>query len=103
MFNTNNTYSKSISNNNLNINAITGTILKNYKESFFLRFQLKSNIGEKLLNQKPTLKTDNYPYKDKDAVVIQMMMCGDMDVIAELMWKEDFDKLYTNGGSINEN
>jgi hypothetical protein len=102
MFNTNNTYAKSISNNNLNINAITGTILKNYKDSFFLRFQLKSRIGENLLNQKPTLKTDSYPYEDKDAVVIQMMMCGDMDVIAELMWKEDFDKLDENGGNNNE-
>jgi len=103
MFNTNNTYSKSISNNNLNINAINGTILKNYKDSFFLRFHLKSKVGETLLNKKPTLKQESYPYKDIDVVVIQMMMCGDMDVIAELILKEDFDKLYVNGGSINEN
>lgn len=102
MFNTNNTYAKSISNNNLNINAITGTILKNYKDSFFLRFGLKSNIGETLLSKCPTLKQESYPYKSIDVVVIQMMMCGDMDVIAEIMWKEDFDKLYANGGSIND-
>jgi hypothetical protein len=100
MFNTNNTYSSSISNNNLNINAITGTILKNYKDSFFLRFHLKSSLGETLLSRTPTLKQESYPYKNIDVVIIQMMMCGDMDVIAELMWKEDFDKLYANGGTL---
>jgi len=102
MFNANNTYSTSNSNNNLNINAITGTILKNYKESFFLRFHLESSMGKTLLSKCPTLKQDSYPYKNIDVVIIQMMMCGDMDVIAELMWKEDFDKLYVNGGNIND-
>lgn len=102
MFNTNNTYARSISNNNLNINAITGTILKNYKDSFFLRFNLKSELGKILLSKQPTLKQESYPYKNIDVVIIQMMMCGDMDVIAELMWKEDFDKLDINGGSNNE-
>lgn len=101
MFNTNNTYATS--NNNLNINAITGTILKNYKESFFLRFHLESSLGKKVLNKYPKIsETDSSYSKDKDVVVIQMMMCGDMTVIAELMWKEDFDKLYADGGSKND-
>ncbi|NRU52640.1 hypothetical protein [Clostridium beijerinckii] len=99
MFNTNNTYSTS--NNNLNINAITGTILKNYKDSFFLRFHLESPLGKQILNRNPKISETNTSYaKNKEIVVIQMMMCGDMDVIAELMWKEDFDKLYANGGTL---
>lgn len=100
MFNTNNTYSAS--NNNLNINAITGTILKNYKDSFFLRFSLKSPLADRLLSKNPILKTENYPYKEKEVVIVQMMICGDMDVISEIMWKEDFDKLYINGGNTND-
>jgi hypothetical protein len=100
MFNTNNTYAKSISNNNLNINAITGTILKNYKDSFFLRFHIESSLGKELLNKYPKLKETDQWSKSKDVVIIQMMMCGDMDVIAEIMWKEDFEKLYANGGTL---
>ena len=30
----------------------------------------------------------------KPVIVLQMMMCGDMDVIAEIMLKEDFDELF---------
>ena len=75
--------------NALNINAVSGTILKNYRKSYFKRFHLQSEFAKGLLQSQA---------KDsrEDVVVVQMMMCGDMDVIAEIMLKEDFDELFRN-------
>ena len=81
---------------NIKINAVSGTIVKNYKDSFFRRFNLTSDLASKILGHKP-----EYPitsYMSKPIVVIQMMVCGDMDVVAELMFKEDFDKLFEEDG-----
>lgn len=43
MFN-NNSYKAGDVNTTLNINAISGTLVKNYKDSFFQRFHLQSNV-----------------------------------------------------------
>lgn len=77
---------------NIKINAISGTIMKNYKESFFKRFHLQSELANNVLAHNP-----KYPltdYVSKPVVVLQMMVCGDMEVVAELMFKDDFDKLF---------
>lgn len=77
-------------NTSLKVNAVSGTIVKNYKDSFFVHFQLGSNMGKSLLSKNPNIR-------DKQAVVIQCMCAGGNDVseiIAEVMWKEDFDKLF---------
>lgn len=85
MFNTTNNSTR-IS-NNLNINAVNGTILKSYPKSFFKRFHLQSDFAKSILNEHPRM--------DKSEVtILQMMMCGDMEIIAEIMLKEDFDKLF---------
>lgn len=76
MFNSYNTDQK------ININAVNGTIIKNYKDSFFKRFNLKSPLAEKLF------------CSDSDYVILQIMLCGDMEVIAELMTKRNFNKLF---------
>lgn len=75
----------------LDINAISGTIVKNYKDSFILRFHMKSTMAEKLLNKEPAL---NYYGKNKPAVVLQVMLCGEQEFLAEVMWKDDFDKIF---------
>ncbi|CAI3587087.1 hypothetical protein [Clostridium neonatale] len=101
MFNTTNNSTR-IS-NNLNINAVNGTILKSYPKSFFKRFHLKSDFAKSILNEYPMMdiheenggagaRFSNY----KPVVILQMMMCGDMDVIAEIMLKKDFDELFEN-------
>lgn len=72
---------------NTNINAVSGTIIKNYKESFFLRFDLESNLARQLLSNSPN-------YKDKQVVVIQMMVCGEMEVIAEVIKKDDYNNYF---------
>lgn len=79
----------------LKINAVSGTIVKNYKDSFILRFHMKSEMADLILNRKPRLKEDDYRgAKNKPVVVLQVMLCGEQELLAEVMWKEDFDKLY---------
>lgn len=73
-------------NNEVNINAVNGTIVKNHKDSFFLRFHLKSNLSDALLYANPRMKYNEREYRE--VIILQMMLCGDMEVIAEVIWKE---------------
>lgn len=83
MFNTVNNMTK----NSLNINAVNGTILKSYAKSFFVRFHLQSDLAKQLFG-------DNPKYSCEYVIVLQMMICGDMEVIAELIYKNDFEELF---------
>lgn len=75
----------------VNINAVSGTIVKNYKDSFILRFHMQSIMADQLLDKKPRLqKYSEY----EPVVVLQVMLCGEQEFLAEIMWKEDFDKMY---------
>lgn len=82
------------SNQSLNINAVSGTILKTYRNSFILRFHMSSETAHKLFDNYPVLKKGNY---NRPVVVLQVMICGDKEFLAEVMWKEDFDKLFNDG------
>lgn len=77
------------------VNAVTGHILKSHPLSFFQRFHLRSNMAENILGDKPTYKTkrgDSLSYASHhDVVILQMLVCGDMEVIAEIMFKDDYD------------
>ena len=75
----------------VNINAVSGTIVKNYKDSFILRFHMKSTMADLLLDKNPKLqKYGEY----EPVVVLQVMLCGEQEFLAEVMWKEDFDNMY---------
>ena len=79
----------------VNINTVSGTIVKNYKDSFMLRFHIKSTIADLLFNIKPRLQNGDYRGAEyKPVVVLQVMLCGENELLAEVMWKEDFDKMY---------
>lgn len=88
-----NSYSSSNS-TNIKVNAVCGTLVKNYQKSFFVRFQLGSNFGDRLLSTEPRIYKD---YGDKPVVVIQCMCAGGKDgneMIAEVMWKDEFDEMF---------
>lgn len=93
--------------NNIELNAITGTIVKNYRDSFFKRFSLHDKIANQLfdeggayLTKTETKYYDNSSYKSYNSevkipvVILQMMICGKDEVLCELIFKEDFDKLF---------
>lgn len=102
------------SHNTLKINACSGGIYKTYKESWFTRFNLKDNVAEtlfkpyqnELVTNSEKLKKDypnyygNYDYYDKETkekvIILQMVICGDMEVIAELIREQDFNNYFTS-------
>ena len=100
---------KAIVHNSIKVNAVTGNILKNYRRSFFKRFKLDSDLAKQLFDeQQPHLlklktkhwedsskRVHSYTEEEKQPVVIiQMMMCGESEVLAELMWQDDFDAMF---------
>ena len=85
MFNTNQF------NNSIKINAISGTLVKNYKESFIVRFHNNSSMADDLLDVNPSIKKNNQWIP---VVVLQVMIASDNHMIAEVMYKSDFDRMF---------
>lgn len=91
--------------NTLKINACSGGIYKTYRESWFERVNLNSISADKLFRKEKNFysasKNNYYESKDycdcKEVVVLQMIICGDMEVIAEIITREDFDKYFEKG------
>ena len=99
-----------ITNNSLNINAVSGTLTKTYRDSFFKRFQ-KNSVSEhfyfrencpsrviyKDYDYKPGYEEyDNCYYKLKEIVVLQVMLCSDENFLVEAIDKEDYDRMFAN-------
>jgi hypothetical protein len=56
---------------------------------------MKSAMAETIFDRNPRLKEmDSRDSRYKPIVVLQVMLCGEQELLAEVMWKEDFDKLY---------
>ena len=97
-----NTYNAGNHTNNIKINAVTGAILKNHPKSWFERFHLKSQRAEEVFvegghHAKKTVYDDRYVMDrkvdnpEKDITVLQMVICGDMEVMAELVYTKDYN------------
>lgn len=95
---------------NLKINACSGGIYKTYKESWFINFHLDSTLSKKILRKEGCYYRPGYGYstskydlvdrgnkgleKVKEVEILQMIICGDKEVIAEVILKEDFEKYF---------
>ena len=103
MLNTYNKYNNE-HNHNIKINSCSGGIYKTYKESWFKVVDLDSDLMEILSNhEKCTYNPTENSYSkyhcdcgEKPIVVLQMVICGEMKAIAEIMYKEDFDRYFEN-------
>lgn len=84
--------------NSLKINACSGGIYKTCKESWFVRFGLKSSYADKVLQLNPTLNLSGERFDRTEIIILQMVICGEMEVIAELIKKEDYDKYFKDSG-----
>ena len=97
--------------NNLKINAVSGAILKNHPKSWFERFNLKSERAKALFAEGGhKAKSERYvddglysrghyvydPNPDKDITILQMVICGDMEVMAELVYTTDYEMKIDN-------
>lgn len=103
-----NTYD--VGNTNLKINACSGGIYKTYKESWFINFSLNSNMADKILRKEGCYYRPGYGYsinkydlvgrgndgleKVKEVEILQMIICGEKEVLAEVIYKEDFKKYF---------
>ena len=91
-----NTYTKLTTNNKtfntIKVNAVSGGIYKTYKESWFERFHLQSERAKVLLLE----NRETYNYNYNDLIILQMVICGDMEVMVEIIRAEDLDKYLTN-------
>ena len=80
-------------NQSIKINAVTGAILKNHPKSWFERFHLKSDRAPQLLTEgghkATSFNITRIP--EKDITVLQMVICGDMEVMAELVYTQDYE------------
>jgi putative transposon-encoded protein len=113
-----NSYSRSNSNSSasIHVNACSGGIYKTYIESWFEKFSLNSGRANQLFNNnkgndmKKTYEhrvdmfghsqmVDKVEYVGDKTIVLQMVICGDQEVMVELIDKKDFDKYFeTKGG-----
>lgn len=73
----------------IKINAVTGAILKNHPKSWFERFHLNSARARELFVE------GGHKYyegnKIKNTIILQMVICGDMEVMAELVDANDYN------------
>lgn len=68
------------------VNAVSGQITKTYKDSYFKKFHLTSQLANNLFEKNTKLNAN--------PVVIQMVICGDMEVIAELIDREKYNEMF---------
>lgn len=85
----------------VHINSVTGAILKNHPQSWFERFHLKSDRAKALLTEGGDkghvleyndflCRSEMKDNPDNAIVVLQMVICGDMEVLAECVYKKDY-------------
>lgn len=71
-------YHKHQIHNKIKFNSISGTLVKSHPDSWFERFHLKSNRADSRFDQSAKL------------ITLQTMVVGDMEVLAEVVRKEDY-------------
>lgn len=90
-----NSYSKAY--NNLNINAVSGTLIKSHPKSFFKTMHSSSGLAESVLSEKPKMSIGKYNhnygrYEEVDVIVLQVMLTGNdrHDLMVEIVRRDDF-------------
>lgn len=86
--------------NSVSFNAVSGTLFKSVDGSFFLRFNLGSEMADNLLCGSPKYVTKEHSYAPKvetPVVVLQTMLVGDGLVLAEIVPVEHYEELKRSG------
>jgi len=93
-------------NNSLNINAVSGTLVKTYYQSYFKRFQkgsacehfyFRENKPSRIVDSKDYEYTEYYRYEEyklKEIVVLQIMLCADNNYLVEAIDKSIFENMF---------
>lgn len=92
-----------ITNNSISINAVSGTLSKTFKKSFFQTFEFGSRQSDTVFDENnPRISywekfNGEWYEKEKKAipiVVLQTMLCGNNRVLVELIRKEDYEEMF---------
>lgn len=95
-----NTYAPHAVNHTTAINSVAGAIVKTHHKSWFERLNLEESRAATLLaeggheayikhNRGTHTEYERTP--EKDIIILQMVVCGDMKVLAELVYAEDYE------------
>lgn len=92
-----------VTNNSIQINAVSGTMSKTFKNSYFIRFHQNSKVAERLFGRRSyRIEGDNYNGRPVEVVVLQTMLCGDGEFLSEVIDKDDYCDMYNDGQSKKE-
>lgn len=98
-----------ITNNNFKINAVSGTLQKTFRKSYYVRFEKgspmehfyfretePSRIVKKSCNwfEECDEPFDKYYCKLEEIVVLQVMLCADNQYLVEAIDKKDYDEIF---------
>lgn len=89
--------------NNLNFNAVSGTLCKSHPKSIFVWFQHGSALEKSLMGAEPKYRFDlekhyygsypnrqwKYEHDEEPAVLLQLMLTGENRVLAEIIREAD--------------
>lgn len=79
----------------IKVNSVSGTLAKTLKDSFFVRFNMESSLANSIFKKFEPYIENSYGYGSKiPIVVLQVMLCGDKEFLAEIITKEDYDKMF---------
>lgn len=78
-----------ITENNIRIDAVSGTLTKTFKESYFVRFQKGSPMEDRYLTENAAKNG-----KGDKIIILQIMLAFDDNYVVEVINKEDYDKMF---------
>lgn len=110
----NSTYVRGGDNNtNIDINSVSGTLVKNYRKSFFFKCKEDSVAAERLFNPTNSCiyvshntkgaiegseyrNNGTYTIYYKKTVVLQTMILANGILLNEVIWQDDFDDIFND-------
>lgn len=84
---------------NLNINAVSGTLTKTFKDSYFVRFEKGSRMEDCYFDENYCYRDNENQTKKIEIIVLQVMLCGDGSYLVEAIDKEKYEKMFEMGTS----
>lgn len=69
----------------ININSVSGLLNKTLKDSYFVRFHMRSALSDRLF-------CDN-----NKTVILQIMLCQDGELIAEVIDRNKYEQMFKEG------
>ncbi len=77
-----------------NINAVSGTLIKSHTKSIILHCSMLSTFADHLFSENPEIISKDHQ-NQTPVVVLQAMLCGENQLLVEVITKSDFEAIYS--------